>query len=185
MTTNNKVPLALAADNFATICKAIDEGDINEAITSLFHETKLDLADSVARRICFFEFLDGAIKNATEIRDSWKQRVEQLKHVEERVKKLTLDIITAESTIEYRSDLGKLCAQQNPPSLKLNFETTKMNASNVINAKDIERNHIPQELITEVRFLQLNTEKLKEQLNAGGAYPWASLTRGQHLRIRK
>lgn len=154
MTTSNKIPLALAADNFATICKAIDEGDINEAITSLFHETKLDLADSVARRICFLEFIDGAIKNASEIRDSWKQRVDQLKHVEERVKKLTLDIITTESTIEYRSDLGKLCAQQNPPSLKLNFETTRVSLGNIITGKDIERHDIPAELITETTTAQ-------------------------------
>src|SRR4051812_21317821 len=92
---NNKVPMAVAADNFAAICRAIDNGDLDAALISLFHETRLTLAAAVDRRICCLDMCSNSLRAAKEARDSWKERVKQLEYVEEKVKGMTIEAITA------------------------------------------------------------------------------------------
>jgi len=182
---SNSVPLAIAAENFALVCKAIDEGNINEIMDSLFHKTKLALATEVDTRICYLQLLDGAIAAAKKASDNWKQRLSQLNHAQERAEKMTLDQMSFENTIEYMGTIGRLCRQNNAESLKLNFETGKLSASNVLSGVHMEKYKIPAEYITEIKTYQLNTEKLKKDLKEGKTFEWASLTRGQQLRIRE
>lgn len=180
---SNKIPLALAADNFATICEAIDNGNLNETIDALFSEARLELTAAVDRRVLFLQFISGNIEKAEKVRDAWKTRVEQLKHVEKRVKDKTIDVMQAQQTVQYNGEIGKLCLQANPPALELKIPVGSKSFNNILDGKYIA--DIPNEYLKTISFVQLDTAALKRDLDEGVEVPFAELKRGTHLRIRE
>lgn len=182
--TINKIPLAVAADNFAAICHAIDNGDLNETLVALFHETRLDLSAAVDRRLCCLQLCSTSLEAAKGARDAWRERVKQLEFVEERIKGMTIEAIQITGMKEVKGETGRLCLQQNPEALSLEFMTHEMTVNRVIDPNDLERWHIPEKYLKKVAAFQLDTKQIKEDVQAGETYPWCKLTRGVHLRSR-
>lgn len=179
-----QVPMHLASQTMTEIFRAMTDGSLNETLAALFHETKLDTPSSVDFRVCIMRLLSGAIKEAEEARDAWSQQVKQLEFVEAQLKDLTLAIMAHDDTREVKGTIGKLCAQNNPEALHLEFPTHKPHVGNVIDPEHIERFNIPEIYLKKFAAFQIDAAKLKEDLKAGVKFEWASLTRGQQLRIR-
>lgn len=180
MTVN--VPMALAAQNLAEICRAFEQGDLNETLTALFHQTRLDTPAAVDKRVCDIRLLSSTLKAAEEARDAWTQRVKQLKFVEERVEEMTLDIMKHNSVTTLTGTIGNLRCQNNPEALHLEFETYKPHVNNVVDPHHIERFAIPEKYLKKFAAYQLDTAQIKEDLKKGEKFEWASLKRGVHLR---
>lgn len=182
--SNNRVPLAEAAESFAAICNAIDDGDLNETLVALFNETRLTLGAAVDRRICCLQLCSASLSAAKEARDSWRERVKQLEFVEERIKAMTLEAIQLTGMKEIKGDVGRLCMQQNPEALKLDFELFEMPVRNVIEPDMADRLGIPDKYLKKFAALTLDTKALKEDIQNGVEFGWATLSRGAHVRIR-
>lgn len=180
----NKVPLAEAAETFAIVCNAIDEGNLDETIVAIFNQTRLDLATAVDRRVCFLNFCTSSMQAAKETRNAWAERARQLEALEERIKVLTIDQIKSSGLEQAKGDLGRLCIQNNPEALSLDFDLHDMMVNRVIDPIFIEVNAVPDKYLKKIAAYQLDTKQIKEDLQAGETLPWAKLTRGQHLRIR-
>jgi hypothetical protein len=180
--TETRIPLAVAAENLAKILHAIDEGDVGETIAAVLDSERLNLSAAVSRRVVFFELLSSTLQMAEEKRDAWKRKVEQLKHVEKRIKDATIQAMQIDNTVKKIGEDGNLCLQDSPPALVLNVETSSRSFGNIIS--DDAAKTIPQKYLVQTNFLQLNTAELKKDLDAGIELPFASLKRGVHLRIR-
>lgn len=182
--SNNNLPVALAAETFATISRAIEEGNLNEAIDSLVDASRLDLAACVAGNIHVLEHLAGNIEIAKAKRDAWKRQVEQLEYAEKRWRAKVIDAMQQQRITEGHGDGQRLCLQDNPPALDLKVDVTSKSFSNIISAEKAEALSIPAKYLTDVSFMQLNTAEIKKDIDGGITLPFASIRRGTHLRIR-
>ncbi len=76
-------PLTEAAHLLAELMERIDAGeDLGEALVQAFHDTRLDLAQAVDRRIAFASWVKGAIEMAKKQSDEWRLRAQQLEMLE-------------------------------------------------------------------------------------------------------
>lgn len=180
----NKLPEALVANNFAQICAAIDDGNLNETIVKLFNEQRLDLRPNVDVRIGFLRLCSAAIQSAKETRDAYRERVKQLEHVEDLVKKATLSIMAVHEKIVVEGDTGRLCVQKNPEALDLGFDVSELVVNRVIDPALIEAHNIPDKYLKKIAAYQLDTKQIKEDVKASVELPWAKLSKGTHIRIR-
>lgn len=182
--TEVKVPLALAAQNLATLMEAIDEGKLDEAIVQLFNDQRLDVASAVDRRICFFDMCERYIESLKDIARKYQTTAKSLEGALESVKKNTLETMKALPDVPYKGDLGRLQSQKNgTSSCNVLLNTKDVRFNNAVNFEDVERLKINPGLYEERTYYVLVIEKIKAAIEAGLDIPWAELKRGEHLRV--
>lgn len=182
-----KVPMQIAAANLEQICNAIDESELNDSLSKIFHEGRLDLSAAVDRRICFFDLAEERIATLKRLRDEFSQAAKRMEFALERVKEGTISIMESYEDFSYRGELGKLRLQKNP-SARLEFQGTKVSThtiSNVIDALDIQKHAIDGEYFETRRYFVLLNDKIREAIESGKEIPWAKLQRGKHIRIQR
>lgn len=175
-----KVPMAEAALALSQLCDAIDNGVApDQALVSIFNETKLDLANAVDRRIAFFGMLDAELEHARKARAAWDAKVQQLKALSERLRASTKEIMEAHPDLPYQGQLGKLAVQKNGGQLPLTLAFDDREVSEeTIRMFDVDERFFR-------RTYQLDTTAIRRALDAGEKLPWAQLgERGTHVRIR-
>lgn len=180
-----KVPLALAAQNLATLMEVIDNnGDLEAAIIRLFSDARLDVASAVDRRICFFDIGERNAEALRDISRKYAQAAKQLEDALEAVKRKTLEIMKGLPEMPYKGDLGRLSVQKNSSaSCNILIETKKVSFANALDLDDIEDLKINPGYYEERTYYVLILEKIKAALEAGHDIPWAELKRGEHLRV--
>lgn len=176
-----KTTLTEAAHLLAELMERIDNGeDLGEVLVAAFHDTRLDLAQAVDRRIAFAHWVKGAIAMAKEQRDEWRQKVQQLEMLEDRFKANTQAAIEENPDIPFVGSMGKISVQKNPPSLKLAFEGKSLTPDMV------ECFQIPKQYVVTKVTYELDTAQLKTDILAGDTrVPWAWIEQGQSVRFKK
>lgn len=178
-----KVPFAYAAGELAAICDMLDAGqELDAILVEKFKSARLDLADSVDRRVTFLGFCEAAIDHAKKARDSWTQQARRLEGVFSRVKELTVEVITANPDLPYKGDIGNLRVQKSPPSIDIHVPTKEISARYVVDDELITKNEIPANFVKELTFKQLNIEEIRKHLGDDKEVPFAKKTQGSHLR---
>lgn len=181
-----KVPLALAAQNLATLMEAIDNGNLEEAVLKLFDDQRLALSASVDRRICFFDICEKHIESLNDIANKYKVTAKQLETVLETVKKRTVEIMNSIPDTPYKGDLGRLTIQKNAsPSCMILLNTQKKSINHAVDAQDIEKHKIRDEFYDVHTYYSLVIDKIRKAIEAGEDIPWAVLQKGEHLRISR
>ncbi len=182
-TSDVKVPLALAVQNLATLMEAIDNGKLDEAVVKLFNDQRLDLSSAVDRRICFFDICEKHIESLKDIARKYQTTASGLENVLETVKKNTQEIITKNTDLPYKGDLGRLSVQKNAASCQIHLEMKKVSLVNALDIDDIEKYEIPEEFYDERTYYVLVIDRIKKALESGEEIKWAELKRGEHLRV--
>lgn len=175
-----RVPMAQAVQMLADLCERIDDGEApTDAITKVFAETRLDLAEAVDRRIDFSAWIAGAISQAKEQRDVWADRARKLSAAEDAFKANTKAIMEAHPDLPYKGSRGRLALQANSqPTLKLLFGE-KAVTPEVLSTFGIDDRFVKTKTVYEI-----DTQAVKAALQAGDKLPWAELSHGTHLRIK-
>lgn len=177
-----KVPMSLAVANLAQIMEAIDEGQLNDTITKMFNETRLDLASAIDRRICFFDFAAGQLETLKKLSTEYAAAAKRIEYVIKKVSEGTIQIMDAgPEEFSYQGNLGRVQAQNNAFALKLLIETKSKSFSHLI--RDDEATDIPMKYVKDITFRQIDTKAVKEDLEKGELLSWATLEKGRHLRI--
>lgn len=182
-----KLPMAIAAQNLERICEAIDEGELNEALQSLFTDTRLDLVDAIDRRIYFLELAKDRVKTLKRLRDEFSEAAKRVEYAVERVKEGTKQIMETYPDLPYKGDLGRLRIQKNSAA-KISLpeiKTTEASVRNVIDVYDIRKHEIGEEYYEVHSYYTLLIDEIKKAIEAGEEIPWAKLDRGSHLRISR
>lgn len=176
--------MALAAQNLATLMEAIDEGRLDEAIVNVFNDTRLDVAAAVDRRICFFDFGEKNAETMRDIARKYQTAAKQLENALETLRQKTIEIMKQAQDVPYKGDLGRLQIQKNTsPSVKVLFEMEKKSIANAVDAQDIEQYGIDEKFYDVHTYYSLVLDRIKRSIEAGEDIKWATLTRGEHLRI--
>ncbi len=175
-----KVPMALATANLAQIMEAIDEGELNDTITKMFDETRLDLASAIDRRICFFDFAAGQLETLKKLSTEYAAAAKRIEYVVKKVSQGSIDIMdSGPEGYTYQGNLGRIQAQDNAFALKILVETKSKSFSNLVS----DYANVPEEFVRYIAVRQIDTEKVKEHLKKGELLSWATLEKGRHLRI--
>lgn len=179
--------MAVAASNLEQICNAIDNGEIDNALSTIFNEARLDLSASVARRICFIDLAEERISTLKRLKKEFGAAQTRLEYALERVEKGTIDIMESHKELPYKSELGRLSVRKNSSSSTsiTEIEIKKVSIENVVDAGDIHK-HAIDERFYEVRsYYSLLIHEIKKAIENGESIPWATLERGSHLRISR
>lgn len=180
-----KLPMAIAAQNLETICNAIDNEEINDALSKMFAESRLDLADACDRRIYFLELAEDRVKTLKRMRDEFSVAAKRMEYAVARVKEGTLNIMESYKDLPYKGELGRLKAQNNPvakvslPEIK----TTEVSVRNIVDAADIAKHRIDEAYYEARTYYTLLLDKIREAIEGGAEIPWATIEKGKHLRI--
>lgn len=180
-----KIPLATALTDLVVIMSVIDSAeDIDAALTRLFGDALANVSEAVDRRILFKHHITHEIALLKDMAAAVKEKQKALENALERFEKSTLEIMASEESARYRGKLGELCSQKNPAKLELAFETKTVNFSNAILTDTVNFFDIPAEFLQDITVKQLLKDKVKEALQAGAKFEWATLAFGRHLRVR-
>lgn len=185
----------MALMQVAELLEAIDAGVVSEMEKdALLFGAGNDLSASVDRRMYLIDVLSGGdlsvdkdtkglIGSANEKIKMWQARKETLVNTLERIKSTTLSALQAsEFKVAHGSELGFKIAV-NPPSLKLTMTPDKKSFTNIVCDADIDFYTIPKKYLTLNSFFTLNTQTIKNDLDAGSTLPWATLERGERIKV--
>ena len=159
-----------AAMDLTELCEMLDEGiDIDEQIQHEFSLALDDVVGAVDRRKYFLAEIESKIQLAKNKQAEAKKAVDKFKRIKERVIETTKYVINENPNIPFKDSLGKkLYILKNPmPSLKVTGQWEASEYAKIVNT------------------VELDKEKLKEDLIAGSIVEFASLEYGTHLRGMK
>lgn len=177
-----KVPMAVAATDLAMLCDAIEEGaEPSAAFVAVFSEKRLELAESVDRRIMFITLVEGQIEQARAMRAAWDQQVQRLKALLDTMRSKTKEIIEAVPDLPYQGKLGKLAVQKNggPQPLATAWGDKDLGPD------EVELFGIDERYYQVETTYKLRSDVVLKDIEAGHPVEWAHLApRGTHLRIK-
>jgi hypothetical protein len=158
-----------------------DEGMNDEAQL----QRALDLAaDSVAinadRTVNLRFNIVALISSLKERIEGLKSRVGQLEAFSKRLEGRMIAALELHGS-EIRGQDNIIKLRNNPESLDVDIETKSKSISNYIPPETAEFFCIPGEYLTKIEAWQLNTAKLKEDLQAGKVLSWARLKRNKGI----
>lgn len=159
-----------AAQELTELCAKLDEGlDIDEQVKNDFSSTLNDVVSAVDRRKYFLAEIESKIKLAKEKRDEAKRAIDKFERIKERVIETTKFVIQENPDIPFKDSLGKkLFVMKNPrPSLKVGDGWESSTYAKIVNK------------------VELDKEKLKDDLIAGTTVEFAELSYGTQLRGMK
>jgi hypothetical protein len=156
-----------AAQSLSDLCLKLDEGlDIDEEITAEFSNALNDVVEAVERRKFFLAEIESKIKLAKRKRDEMRRAIDKFERIKERVIETTKFVIQENPDIPFKDSLGKkLFVMKNPrPSLKIGEGWEGSEYAKIVNK------------------VELDKEKLKDDLIAGTKVEFAELEWGTQLR---
>lgn len=197
-----KVSLPRIVEGINKTLEAFEDGLYDEkTLDEILGDLRTDLGNSVDRYIYLLDYLGnqsqgekpgtGIIGLKQELYREYRKKMEIAEALKERVKARALRIIEESSDLEikgkklvFEGNLGKLAAQASPGRLIVDFNLGSKSFGNLID-QNTDVFNIPAEYIKTVTVLQLDTDRLKEDLKLGKEIPFARLEKNNHLRIRR
>src|SRR5690606_9683627 len=128
-----------AAEILAELSRKVDEGEeIDELLVREFGDTREALTSSIDRRKYFVEEIRSKIKLAKKYRDDASKFIKGLEAMEERIKKITMDVMQRHPDLPYKSSLGQkiYLVNNNVLEVSLPYPLEKKTFSNVLNPDD-------------------------------------------------
>lgn len=160
-----KISLQEAAVNLERLCDEIEcVDDITDQLQVLFGDAKLDLKDSVDRRIALINYANSQVEAAKEMCNGWANRRKKFETIIEHVKASTLNTMKAFPNLSYTGNLGSFQIRKSPPSLVVH-----------------DRDKIDNEFF--IVELRIDHQKLKSALKDGREIQGVSLEQSDHVRI--
>lgn len=175
-----KVPMDYAATALAELCERIDSGEpLSDALTVVFNDTKLDLADAVDRRIAFDTWIKGAIAAADNAAHEWQARAKKLEMMRDAFIERTKAIVEANPDMPYQGKLGTLKIRKNNPAVQLAFNDKALTADMIALVPGLA------DYAKAKTTWSVDKLRIAADLKAGEELPWATLTQGTRLEVRK
>lgn len=179
MQQQNLLDLALVYD------KALEDltEDDGVAVMEKVNQAEKDLSQKVDDWAYFLRTLEKEYKEAEERTAAYRKKREALKNALTRSKEWLKAIMEAGPTVPYKGAKATLRLQANggKKALDLMFTLGEKTVTNIVDHFSIDL--IPDEYLKPVSFYTLDTEKLREDLEAGKELTFAKLTQGKHVRI--
>ncbi len=180
MADSTKVPMAFAAQTLAQICDEVDSADkIDALLQTAFDDAKLDLGESVDRRIAFDRWVKIQVEAAEEGYRYYRDRKSLLEQVHARFKERTKAIIEAEPGMEdaFRGRLGKISLCNSPTVVEYSF------GSREVTPEVAEMFGVDQAYLLPKVVYKIDAARVKQELELGEALPWATLKTSKHIRF--
>ncbi len=175
-----KVPLYEASRILAELCTRLDNGDDELlSVIEIFNDAKLSVAEAIDRRKAVAVALKSYIAAGVQAKQDLTRQIDKLARALQALKDSTKVIIEMRPDIPYRDSFGsKLSVAKNgTAALITTVDPRTKSISNVVDA-----DKVPVEYLNVVSYFQLNTEKVRADLEAGVELTWARLEQGTQLR---
>jgi hypothetical protein len=124
------------------------------------------------------------IDQLKEHRDRVAKAVKSAERFQERLKGYVKFVMQTFPDVPYKGTSGRLALQNNPESLKIDFETKDVTFYKAIDRALVGLEPSLNTYIREVVVCILDNDKIKADLKGGVEIPWARFERDQHVRIR-
>jgi hypothetical protein len=190
-----KVGLPKIVEGINRTLEAYEDGIYDDqALDEIMSDILVDLRNSVDIRISILGYLggqsvgdkpgSGVIGKAQELYRAYREKMEIAERLRDRIKSQTLAIIESNRDIKFEGNLGRLASQASPAKLVIDLKLDSKNFNYLISPDDPDLMQIPEKYLKVITTMQIDTEKLKQDLQAGEFVPWARLEKGTHLRVR-
>lgn len=199
-----KISLPVIVGAISRSLEAYEDGQFDEsALAEVLGDLSVDLRSAVDRRIAFLDHLGkrstggkpgtGLIGRYEELYREYRAAAERAEALKERVEQHTMEFMAVCPDVRFEGNLGRLAAQNNSSGrLEVDFPLGSRTFSNLLEVgggdETLETTAvslIPTEYIRTITLKQLDTAKLKSDIEAGKEIVWAKVERGQHLRVRR
>lgn len=174
----SKLYLGYAAQLVAKISDQIEDNYEDELPTDLIEEFKITskaLSEGVDRRIAVADAFEQSLELLKRKKDHINSVIKRMEEAYDRFKETTREIVANSPDITFKGELGKLSVRKTRPSLKVLCATEKKSFQNMVDDETVELFGIDESHLKYVSFLQLNTEKIREDIIAGKIVDYAQL----------
>lgn len=187
LTTNAPKPsLAGYAARLEQIFDEIDnlDGEITEEVMARFDDASLAVAGKVSGWIYYLDALKAFGLALKERKERATKQLKASENLQARLREYLKGIIIANPGVPFESSEGKLCLQDNPESVSYSFTTENKTFYSTVPAATLAMFPQLRSYLTGVTILVIDGPKVKADLKVGKQLDFATLVRGQHLRIR-
>jgi hypothetical protein len=200
----DKISLPAIVGAISRSLDAYEDGQFDEsALAEVLGDLSVDLRSAVDRRIGFLDHLGkrsaggkpgtGLIGRYEELYREYRAAAERAEALKARVEESTMLVMQTLPDVKFQGNLGRLACQNNSAGrLEVDFPLGSRTFSNLLEFSGGEEtmessavNLIPEEYIKRIFVKQLDTAKLKADIEAGKEIVWARVEKGQHLRVRR
>ena len=200
----DKISLPAIVGAISRSLDAYEDGQFDEeALAEVLGDLSVDLRSAVDRRIGFLDHLGkrsaggkpgtGLIGRYEELYREYRAAAERAEALKARVEESTMLVMQTLPEVKFQGNLGRLACQNNASGrLEVDFPMATKTFSNLLEyggAGETMLNSasalIPDEYVRLITVRQLDTAKLKADIEAGKEIVWARVEKGQHLRVRR
>lgn len=181
-----KMSLEEAAIELETLCeKVANANELTPELIDQFDTANLTVASEVDRRVKHFVYLKSQIDLAAERAASWQKRKQVCERLMSSLKERTLKFLDS-SKLKLSGNHSQLYSQLTPPALKLEGNLAFIGKDK---KRFVPAEEVTQETYTEaagyfIRGYELDTQKLKKDLDDGAELPFAKLEQSRSVRWR-
>lgn len=140
--------------------------------------------DKVDRLIGFIERMQIESAAAYAKAEMYKRRGDVLENSMQNAKEYAKAMVLLNPDLEYRGTKGKLTVQRVADKLVYNIEKQRYSSTNVIAEHDILSGAVDPKYVTPKTVMVIDNDKVKKDIEAGVAVPFAKLEENKSLRIR-
>ncbi len=178
--------LAKYATEVEVVCQEIDnaEGTIPTDLINRFAFAQGELATKVDNFIGFLDAVKARVTTLKEHRDRVVKAIRTAESFERGLKDYVKFVMLANPGMQFKGEEGSFRLQRNPPSLKIDFAREDKTIHAVVDPALIHLEPSLAKYVKAVSCFVIDTERLKEALEAGEEIPWARIEKdNKHVRI--
>lgn len=180
----------LSLSRYATevelICQEIDacDGEIPEGLIARFAEAQTGMAAKVDSWIGMLDAVKSRIALLKEMRERVTRAVKAAENLDKGFKGYIKYNLQNKPDIPFKGESGSFYLHRNPKSVKVDFEFSDKTVYKTIDPALVSLEPTINPYIKEIRFVVLDNEKLKADLEAGMKLSWARIEQDSHIRVK-
>ena len=182
-----KPTLASVAAELALLLDEIDthDGEITADIIARFDDASLAVADKTDKWISYLDSLKAMSAALKERKDRAAKAQKSVEALQARLKDYLKGVLSTNPGIPFKGSEGSLALQKNPESVRYAFTREERTVYSVVHPNTLAMFNGLGAYVTEIRSLVVDGAKVKADLQAGMQLDFATLERGDHVRIRQ
>ncbi len=170
----------------AQVMDAIDhctDEELPAGLQRAFTDAVVDLKTKVDLAYMVFDSLKSEIEQAQSIAAAFTAKAKRIQDAIDRMKSSAQSILEAQPDLKLEGEVGRIRLQANAWGLHLNFPTKPKTIYGAMDERDIFEYEVPNDFLKKHVTYSLDSEKVRQHLEAGNQLTWARLERGHHVRI--
>ncbi len=182
-----KPTLASVAAELALLLDEIDshDGEITADIIARFDDASLAVADKCDRWIGYLDSLKAMSAALKERKDRAAKAQKSVDALQARLKDYLKGVLATNPGVPFKGSEGSLALQKNPESVRYAFTRDERTIYAVVPQATLEMFSDLHNYVTAITSLVVDSVKVKEALKSGVILDFATLERGEHVRIKQ